>query len=72
LKTSQYLTELREKLSSLRCFCTTLYTNRDWQASSILRHADFHTTSRNLPFATEFAACRGKRRIARFFLHLYL
>jgi len=40
--------------------------------SSIPRHMDFHAAPRNLPLATEFAACCGKMRNCLFLLHLYL
>ena len=37
------------------------------RASSIPRHADFHTAPQTLPFAVEFAACRRKMRNFSFF-----
>ena len=37
------------------------------RASSILRHADFHTAPWNLPFAAEFTVCLGKTQNCPFF-----
>ena len=36
------------------------------RASSITQHVDFHAAPRTAPFTVEFAACCGKRGIARF------
>jgi len=52
-------------------FSTATHYESIWRrvismASSIPQHADFHAAPRNSPFASEFAACRGKCGIARF------